>query len=189
MKKTRHSFKFLPNPGKRRLSKTNPDVLIDVELYPLIPITLYNGDIETRVIEGLIDTGADKSLIPRDIADYLMLDNLGDEMASGINGVSIHHITRVGLRIGRGGRVSDIGYIDCVYPDKSQDQPILLGRTPLLDEFQLIVEKYKGRLHLIPKEETETNQNRKSPTKQRNRSNKYQKQKRINDIKKPSKIV
>ncbi|MHA1674711.1 MAG: hypothetical protein ACTSYI_13915 [Promethearchaeota archaeon] len=121
--------------------------------------------------------GADKCLIPREIAEYLMLENLGDEMASGVNDVSLHHRSKVGLKIGRGGRISDIGYVDASYPEKQQDQPILIGRTPLLDEFQLIVEKYKGRLHLIPKEETEPIPNSKNHSKKRTKRNKIQKDK------------
>lgn len=178
MKKFRHTFKFLPNPRIRKLAKTNPDILIDAEFYPLIPIKLYNGTNETRVIEGLIDTGADKCLIPKGIADYLKLKNLGDERASGINGVSIHHRTEIGLKIGRGGRISDIGYVEAAYPDQLQDQPILLGRTPLLDEFQLIVEKYKGLFHLIHKEETETIQGSKNPSKKEIIIKKYKKNSR-----------
>lgn len=178
MKKYSHTFKFLPNPRIRKLAKNNPDILIDAELYPLIPIKLYNGTKETRVIEGLIDTGADKCLIPRAIADYLELENLGDERASGINGVSIHHRTEVGLKIGRGGRISDIGYVEAAYPDQLQDQPILLGRTPLLDEFQLIVEKYKGRFHLIPKEEIESLEDNKKSSKKRTNIKKSKKKPR-----------
>ena len=82
------------------------------------------------------------------------------------------------MKIGRGGRISDIGYVEAGYPDQLQDQPILLGRTPLLDEFQLIVEKYKGRFHLIPKEETETFENAKKPSKKRINTKKSKKKSR-----------
>jgi hypothetical protein len=147
MDKYTYSFPFKPHPALRK--KKN---LQDLTLYPLIPIFLYYKGKKTWPIEGLLDSGADKTFIPKGVADYLRLPELGEENSTGATGKTKTSLTKVGLIIGRGGRECDFGYVDAVFDKTSHDSPILIGRTPVFDEYQIIFEKYNNRLKLIPKE-------------------------------------
>lgn len=61
--------------------------------------------------------------------------------------------TKVGLIIGRGGREVDFGLVNATVPEIEQDVPILIGRYPVFEEFQVIFEEFKQKFKLIPKEE------------------------------------
>ena len=61
--------------------------------------------------------------------------------------------TQVELKIGRGGREINFGLVNAVVPDEEQDIPILIGRNPVFDEFQVIFEEFNKIICLIPKEE------------------------------------
>ena len=44
------------------------------------------------------------------------------------------------------------GLVNAIVPDEEQDIPILIGRNPVFDEFQVIFEEFNKTIHLIPKE-------------------------------------
>jgi len=60
--------------------------------------------------------------------------------------------TEVVLIIGRGGRTVDFGVVKAVFPEKDLNVQLLIGRNPVLEDFQIIFEEYKKKFKLIPKE-------------------------------------
>ena len=146
MEKHTYSFPFKPHPALRK--KKN---LKDLTLYPLIPIFLYYKGKKTPPIEGLLDSGADKTFIPKGVAGYLGLPEFGIEHSTGATGKTDTALTEVGLVIGRAGRLCDFGHVDAVFDKEDHDTPILIGRTPVFDEYQIIFEAYNNRVKLIPK--------------------------------------
>ncbi len=150
MKKTSLTFKYNVKPGERRLSK---EVKAKLQTYPLIPVRFYSKRGKTPIIEALLDSGADIIHINRGIMAYLGLSKGKEIKGGGMGGQYSAFETKVGLILGRGGNEVDFGYVKAVFPEKEEAVPILIGRSPVFEEFQVIFEEYKKKFKLIPKEE------------------------------------
>lgn len=145
-----YSFKYKARPGLRKLkNKTN------IPLYPLIPIVLSNGSKKTRPMEGLLDSGSDCIFVPYGIAEYLNLPKIKETTQEGVTGVQKGYESEVDLTIGRAGRETVFIKAKALFSDNPQDLPVLIGRKPVFDEYQVIFEEYKDRVRLIPKEEVD----------------------------------
>jgi hypothetical protein len=120
------------------------------EVYPLIPIQLYYQGKNLR-FEALLDSGADKLFLPRAIANALELPLGAKRTDSGVTGKFESYGTKVGLIIGSGSREYDFGIIEACTPVEEQDVPILIGRHPVFDEYQIRFEQYNNKFKLIPK--------------------------------------
>ena len=73
--------------------------------------------------------------------------------SEGMGGKYNSYETEVGLIIGRGGRTVDFGAVKAVFPENDLNVPLLIGRYPVFEEFQIIFEEYKKKFKLIPKED------------------------------------
>lgn len=128
---------------------------VDGTYYPLLNIQLYNCDGGKPLsFEGLLDSGADGLFIPKQIAELLSLPNLGTKRTSGVLKTSECIKTKVGFRIGRTrARRIDFGVVEVTYPQEESDIPILVGRTPLFDFFEVRFLQYteKPKIELIQK--------------------------------------
>lgn len=150
MKKLSFIFKYNLPPELRRKKKPKD---IPIKKYPLMPIKLYLSNKKTSIIEGLIDSGSNGLFIPKSIAEFLNLSKGKKIDVSGICGNCKAYETKVGLILGRGGREVNFGYIKAVFPEEERNIPILIGREPVFDEYQIIFEEHRERFKLIPKEE------------------------------------
>jgi len=164
MKKLRFTFKYRLPPELRGLKIPEDD---PQTRYPFMPIYLYNGEKKTVLLEGLIDSGSDYLFIPKGLADFLNLSKGKKEEISGVCGSCNAIETQVGLVLGRGGknREMDYGCVKTFFPEKERNMPILIGRYPIFEEYQVIFEEYKKRFKLIPKEEILEKEKRQSKTK------------------------
>ncbi len=150
MKKISLTFKYQVTPGARKLSK---EVKSTLQKYPLIPVRFYTKTKRTPIIEALVDSGADTVHIHKAIAEDLNLP-IGKKIeSSGMGGKYMTIESEVGLIIGRAGREVDFGYVKTVFPEKELNVPVLIGRNPVFEEYQVIFEEYRNRFKLIPKEE------------------------------------
>lgn len=117
--------------------------------YPFIPIILYNMSKTTPVIEAIIDSGADYIHIPRVLAENLELKEGKKGKSSGMGGEYNTFETEVGLKIGRGIKTIDIGYVRAFYPETDTNVPIIIGRHPVFENFKIIFEEYDKKFTLI----------------------------------------
>lgn len=149
MKKLSFTFKYSLPPGLR-----NIDIPQNIALrkYPLIPIRFYTQNKKTRIIEALMDSGLDMIPINKEISEYLNLPQGKRIESTGMGGTYNSYETKVGLILDRGGRDVDFGYISVIYPEQDKDVPILIGRKPVFEEFQVIFEEFNQQFKLIPKE-------------------------------------
>jgi len=116
-----------------------------------VPIRFYSKYKETTTFDGLLDSGSDDILIPIGITEYLKL-TLGEKLKSDSAGGKIEtYKIKIGVILGQGGRDVDFGIVDAKATEI--DIPILIGRYPIFEEFQVVFEEYKKRVKLIPKEE------------------------------------
>jgi len=89
-------------------------------------------------------------LIPDGLAKGLKLF-LGKEVnVEGVGGVCRACPTTISLDIGRGGRFSKLGEVEAMVLMESGNTPILLGRHPLFDRFEIIFREAKHRVILNP---------------------------------------
>jgi len=153
MKKISFTFKYSVRPGARKAPKNVKNSLLS---YPLIPVRFYNPNdktIKTPLFEALLDSGSDGVHLHRDIADFLGLNRLNMTKSEGMGGKYNSYETEVGLILGRGGRTVDFGAVKAVFPENDLNVPLLIGRYPVFEEFQIIFEEYKKKFKLIPKED------------------------------------
>ncbi len=130
-------------PGLRNLKTSESK---EIKKYPLLPIRFYSSSGQTPIIEALIDSGADGIHIHKSIVDFLNLSKGQKLEITGMSGTYSSFETKVGLKLGQGGREMDFGYVKAVYPEEEKYVPVLIGRHPLFEEFN---QQFK----LIPKEE------------------------------------
>ena len=150
MKKLTLTFKYSLPPGLRKKKVPEGKKL---PTYPLIPVRFYSKTGKTNIIEALLDSGSDMIHINRDISSFLDLPKGKKIDGGGMGGKYVAYNTKVGLKLGRGGREVDFGYVNAVFPEEDKDVPILIGRFPVFEEFQVMFEEYNKKFKLIPKEE------------------------------------
>ncbi len=164
MKKLTLTFKYSLPPGLRKKSIPKN---IKLQMSPLIPVRFYSKTGKTNVIEALLDSGSDIIHINRDIFSFLGLPKGKKIDGGGMGGKYVAYNTKVGLILGRGGREVDFGYVNAVFPEEEKDVPILIGKFPVFEEFQVIFEGYKEKFKLIPKEEILEKEKRQSKSKRK----------------------
>ncbi len=106
--------------------------------YPMIPLRLISKKRKTTDLTGLLDSGSDGIIIPHGIAQYLGLELEDAPPMKVAGGNDIERWTsEVSIVLGRGGRYTD--EIQCreVGIPKVGDPPILIGREPVFDLFEI----------------------------------------------------
>ena len=117
---------------------------------PFIPLTLRDSsDKQLRVI-ALLDSGADETVIPKDLAEVLGLKEQGDETdTGGIGGKVKVKKTRLSLRIGVGQRECyNLSIPALILQDKNQDVPLLLGRHGFFEHFHITFKQDEEKIVL-----------------------------------------
>lgn len=150
-KESRLTFYYKLPPWLRKKKKIPKE---QERYFPFIPIVLYNKSKVTPVIEAIIDSGADFIQISKALAMALGLEEGKKIESSGMGGDYINYETKVGLKIGRGVKAIDIGYVKAFYPEEDKNVPILIGRHPVFEKFKIIFEEYDKKFTLLPKSET-----------------------------------
>lgn len=104
---------------------------------PAIPVRLI-GQKDTIEVIGLLDSGADFSLIPRDMAEILGLNLSGKpEKIGGINGDCKAIKTKVQIRIGNQHENYTFPIKVFVIPDIDDEVPMLVGRNGFFKQFKI----------------------------------------------------
>ena len=166
MKKLRFTFKYGLQPELRgiKIPEDHPQ-----KRYPFMPIYLYHEQKKTIPIEGLMDSGSDYMFIPKGLAEFLNLPKGKKEKINGACGSCNAIETQDGLILGRGGKSREMnyGYVKAFFPEKERNVPILIGRTPIFGDYQVIFEDYKRKFKLIPKEEIFEREKKQSKSKRK----------------------
>ena len=147
-KKLSFSFPFKPPTHMRKVKNLPIEVL-----QPYLPIRLYNNSEESPQLEGILDSGASGILIPKYHAELINLPDLGKKIGYGAGGKLNLRNSKVGIKIGRGSRVENLGYIDATIEMDGNLTDILIGRSPLFEDFQIIFEMFNKKFKLIPKDD------------------------------------
>ena len=124
-------------------------LVFDYFRYPIVPIKLYYKNKKTPVIEALLDSGGDFIVIPMPIAKYLdlKLKKAGNVDTAG--GTTSLFKTIVNMDIGLGKKI--VTYKDTeIHVSARNDIPVLLGRHPIFEDYEIIFKKHKNQLILNP---------------------------------------
>ena len=115
--------------------------------YPLLPVQFINGEKKTPVIAALIDSGGDSIVIPKAVAEFLGASVEESEIAKTASGFTSIRKTRLNMVIGR--NKDRIEYKDVeVFVADNNDIPVLLGRNPLFEDFEITFRKKKKEVIL-----------------------------------------
>jgi hypothetical protein len=114
---------------------------------PSLPVTLI-GEKETVETVALLDSGADISAIPKEMAEILGFDLSGEiQLAHGIGGTARTIEKRINVRVGKGHENYTLNIPIKIVLDK-YDFPPLLGRAGFFKEFTITFMQGRERLSL-----------------------------------------
>lgn len=119
---------------------------------PSIPVTLFGSGGRYQFI-ALLDSGADISVVPREVAELLGLDMSGpQEEARGIGGKVPAVETKIQVEVGRPHETYTftipVKVILTPSAESDQELPILLGRAGFFDEFVITFNQKEERVVL-----------------------------------------
>jgi hypothetical protein len=132
------------------------DVVKGIDYFrPRLPVRLQNNSKSFRTAL-LVDSGADISMIPIEIAETLELE-LGEEKTNiGPNGKFYARKSNVELWLYAGKKETYIGKIPLIIPTNRQedagDLPLLcvMGRNPLFEMYDITFQESKRKVHFEP---------------------------------------
>ncbi len=115
-----------------------------VHYTPSIPVVMYpkNGNLEPISVIALVDSGADISVLPRDLAELLgfNLENIDEsnlEETRGIGGVTHVIYDSITIKLGNNRENYTLKIPVSILVDPNAEVPPLLGRNGFFDEFEV----------------------------------------------------
>jgi hypothetical protein len=131
-------------------------IIFDYFKYPIIPVKFYYKNKKTPLIEALLDSGGDFIVIPMPIAKYLdlKLEKAGEVDTAG--GAASLFKSYIDITIGKNGGFAKYKN-NLIHVSTRSDIPILLGRSPIFEDYEITFKKQKNQI--ILKENTKINSN------------------------------
>ena len=121
--------------------------IFDYVRYPVVPVKFYNEEKETPFIDALLDSGGDFIVIPMPISNYLglKLKKAGDVDTAG--GTTLLFKATLSMIIGK--REETVTYNNIqIHVSARNDIPVLLGRHPIFEDYEITFKKQKNKLML-----------------------------------------
>ena len=115
--------------------------------YPIVPVKFCYDSKETPFIDALLDSGGDFIVIPMPIAHYLglKLKKAGDVDTAG----GIATLYKANLNMSMGGKNNFVEYNNIqIHVSGRNDIPVLIGRHPIFEDYEIIFRKQKNQLIL-----------------------------------------
>ena len=126
---------------------TKPTFTFDYFKYPLVPIKFFYNGKNTPIIDALLDSGGDFIVMPMPIACYLgiKLHKAGSVDTAG--GKTSLYKSNLNMSIGKGNKIAMYENIQ-IHISTRNDIPVLLGRHPIFEDYEIIFRKQKNQLIL-----------------------------------------
>ncbi len=115
--------------------------------YPIIPVKFYFDGKETPFIDALLDSGGDFIVIPMPIAKYLGLKLHDAGSVDTAGGTASLYKTNLNMMIGTKDQNTIYDNIQ-IHVSGRDDIPILLGRTPIFEDYEITFRKKSNQLIL-----------------------------------------
>ena len=126
-----------------------PDLklVFDYFKYPVVPVKFYYKNRETPIIDALLDSGGDFIVIPMPIAKYLGLKLKKAGSVDTAGGTTVLFKTTLSMIIGKKDETASYNNIQ-IHVSGRNDIPVLLGRHPIFEDFEITFKKQKDQLIL-----------------------------------------
>jgi hypothetical protein len=126
---------------------SNTNLIFDYHKYPIVPIKFHYKGKRTPIIEALLDSGGDFIVIPMPIAQYLglELEEAGDIDTAG--GTAPLFKSIIDITIGKNERAASYKN-NQIHVSTRSDIPVLLGRNPIFEDYEITFKKQKNQLIL-----------------------------------------
>ncbi len=126
---------------------TEPDFIFEYQKYPVVPVKFDYDGTDTPFIDALLDSGGDFIVIPMPIARYLKLKlkKAGDVDTAG--GTTSLFKANLNMMIGSAERSVTYKNIQ-IHVSARDDIPVLLGRHPIFEDYEITFKKHKDQLVL-----------------------------------------
>jgi predicted aspartyl protease len=121
--------------------------IFDYFKYPVIPVKFYYKDKETPIIDALLDSGGDFIVIPIPIARYLGLKLKKAGSVDTAGGTTVLFKATLSMTIGKRGKTVTYHNIQ-IHVSNRNDIPVLLGRHPIFEDYEIIFKKRDNQLIL-----------------------------------------
>lgn len=127
----------------------DPRFIFDYFKYPVIPVKFYYKNKETPVIDALLDSGGDFIVIPMPIAKYLGLKLKKAGSVDTAGGTTSLFKATLSMVIGKKEETVTYNNIQ-IHVSGRNDIPVLLGRHPIFEDFEITFRNQKSQLILSP---------------------------------------
>ena len=121
--------------------------IFDYLKYPVVPVKFFCNDKETPFIDALLDSGGDFIVIPLPIAKYLGLKLRKAGSVDTAGGTA--SLFKANLDMVIGGKELSVTYNNLeIHVSDRNDIPVLLGRAPIFEDYEIIFKKKANQLIL-----------------------------------------
>ena len=120
--------------------------IFDYYRYPIIPVKFYYKEKKTPFIDALLDSGGDFIVIPMPIARYLELKLKKAGHVDTAGGTTSLFKATLSMVIGKKNKTT---YKNIqIHVSARNDIPVLLGRHPIFEDYEIIFKKQKNQIIL-----------------------------------------
>jgi len=121
------------------------EFILNFEHYPIVPVKFKSKTKMTPVIESLLDSGGDFIVIPYPIATFLELDLEPACDVETAGGTTALYKATIDMAVGLKNRCT-IYRDQEIHVSTREDIPVLLGRNPIFDDYDITFKKRKNQL-------------------------------------------
>jgi len=125
----------------------DPIFIFDYFRYPIIPIKFIYREKETPVIDALLDSGGDFIVIPMPIASYLGLKLKKAGSVDTAGGTTLLYKANLNMIMGKKDKKAIYNNIE-IHVSVRNDIPVLIGRYPIFEDYEITFIKQKNQLIL-----------------------------------------
>ena len=125
----------------------DPIFIFDYFRYPIIPIKFIYKEKETPIIDALLDSGGDFIVIPMPIANYLGLKLKKAGSVDTAGGSTLLYKTNLNMIMGKKDKKAIYNNIQ-IHVSVRNDIPVLIGRYPIFEDYEITFIKQKNQLIL-----------------------------------------
>ena len=126
---------------------SNQSYVFDYCRYPVIPVKFFYKNKKTPFIDALLDSGGDFIVIPMPIAKYLNLKLKKAGSVDTAGGTTSLFKATLDMVIGKENKAA-IYEKSQIYVSSRDDIPVLLGRQPIFEDYEITFKKQKNQLIL-----------------------------------------
>jgi predicted aspartyl protease len=121
--------------------------IFDYYKYPIVPVKFSYKNRDTPIIDALLDSGGDFIVIPIPIAKYLGLKLKKAGSVDTAGGTTQLFKSNLDMTIGKKDYIIAYNNLE-IHVSGRDDIPVLLGRNPIFEEYEITFKKKENQLIL-----------------------------------------